>query len=139
MSIAIRTALFALAAAAPCCPPGSSSCPDCECVGPLTRFEITGDGNNMRVIDGSGAERQSLEVDLTGCACAAQMTSVQVTVRHREGFALAAPTASSCILSPSGGGTSEVSFTAQLGQGCQLPWIPRDGSPTIVFPIKVKP
>lgn len=139
MSIAIRTALFALAAAAPCCPSGSSDCPDCDCVGPLTQFEITGDGNNMRVIDASGVERQSLEVDLTGCACAAQMTSVLVTVRHRQGFALAAPTASSCIRSPSGGGTSEVSFTAVLGQGCQLPWIPRDGSPTIVFPIKVKP
>lgn len=139
MSIAIRTALFALAAAAPCCPTGSTNCSDCECVGPATSFEITGDGNNMRVIDAAGAEHQSLDVDLTGCACAAQMTSVQVTVRHRQGFALQAPTASACIVSPSGGGTSAVSFTAKLGEGCTMPWLPRDSSPTIVFPIKVKP
>ncbi|MBK6923461.1 MAG: hypothetical protein IPH07_39100 [Deltaproteobacteria bacterium] len=139
MSIAIRTALFALAAAAPCCPSDSPRCVECGCLGPATRFDITGDGNGMRVLDSSGAMRQSVEVDLSDCDCGAEMDEVLVTVRHREGFALAEPMASDCILDPAGGGTSEVSFTVVLGEACELPWFPRDGSPTIVFPIKVKP
>jgi hypothetical protein len=108
----------------------------CGCEKDPFVFEVDGGGPDQAIYDEDGDAVDALEVDLTDCACADQVT---VRVTHRSGALLDPPDESECVIDAPKKHAATLEFTLAVGLDCDLEWIGLNDQPPVPFPIKVRP
>lgn len=109
---------------------------DCPCEDRTFAFEVSGIGEGMVLYDQDGNEIDTVDVDVTDCACADR---VKLRFTHRQGTKFDPPPEEDCVLSAPDRRAATMDLVLSVGDDCDFPWFAIDSQPPVPIPIKVRP